>query len=83
MTKPDVLEGMAEVAICTGYRSGRGPEGVPGDPWVLAAAEPVYRTMPGWQDSVRKSRDRAALPSAFKDYVRAIEDLIETKVAII
>ncbi len=39
--------------------------------------------MPGWRDSVRKARDRAALPAAFKDYVRAIEDLIETKVAII
>ena len=84
LTKPDVLEGMSEVAICTGYRvKGEVLKEFPADPWILDAVEPVYRTMPGWRDSVRKSRDRAVLPAAFKDYVRAIEDLIETKVAII
>ncbi len=84
LTKPDVLEGMSEVAICTGYRiRGEVLKDFPADPWALDAAEPVYRTMPGWKDSVRRSRDRAGLPAAFKDYVRAIEDLIETKVAIV
>ena len=84
MTKPDVLEGMAEVSICTGYRfGGEVLKEFPTEPWILGAVEPVYRKMPGWQDSVRKARDRAALPAAFKDYVRAIEDLIETKVAVI
>jgi adenylosuccinate synthase len=84
MTKPDVLEGMAEVAICTGYRvGGEVLKEFPTEPWTLDAVEPIYRKMPGWRDSVRKARDRAALPAAFKDYVRAIEDLIETKVAVI
>ncbi len=84
MTKPDVLEGMAEVSICTGYRVGKDIlKEFPADPWTLGAVEPVYRKMPGWRDSVGKSRDGAALPAAFKDYVRAIEDLIETKVAVI
>jgi adenylosuccinate synthase len=84
MTKPDVLEGMAEVSICTGYRfGGEVLKEFPTEPWILDAVEPVYRKMPGWRDSVRKARDRAALPVALKDYVRAIEDLIETKVAVI
>jgi len=84
MTKPDVLEGMAEVAICTGYRvGGEVLKDFSADPWILDAVEPVYRKMPGWRDSVRKSRAHVALPGAFKDYVRAIEDLIETKVAVI
>ncbi len=84
LTKPDVLEGMAEVAICTGYRvRGEILKEFPADPWILDAVEPVYTKMPGWRDSVRKARAHAALPGAFKDYVRAIEDLIETKVAVI
>jgi adenylosuccinate synthase len=84
MTKPDVLEGMAEVAICTGYRvEGEVLRDFPADPWILDRVEPVYKKMPGWRDSVRKTRAHAALPDAFKDYVRAIEDLIETKVAVI
>ena len=84
LTKPDVLEGMAEVSICTGYRfRGDVLKEFPTEPWILDAVEPVYREMPGWRDSVRKARDRARLPAAFKDYVRAIEDLIETKVAVI
>jgi adenylosuccinate synthase len=84
LTKPDVLEGMGEVSICTGYRvGGEVLKEFPTEPWILAAVEPVYRKMPGWRDSVRKARDSAALPAKFKDYVRAIEDLIETKVAII
>ncbi len=84
LTKPDVLEGMAEVAICTGYRvGGEVLKEFPADPQTLDAVEPVYRKMPGWRDSVREARALSALPAAFKDYVRAIEDLIETKVAII
>jgi adenylosuccinate synthase len=84
LTKPDVLEGMPELAICTGYRvKGEVLKEFPADPWALDAAEPLYKRMPGWKDSVRKSRDHAALPGAFKDYVRAIEDLIETRVAVI
>ena len=84
LTKPDVLEGMPEVAIGTGYRLGRDVlKEFPADPGILDAVTPVYRKMPGWSDSVRKARDLAGLPAAFTDYVRAIEDLIETRVAVI
>jgi adenylosuccinate synthase len=39
MTKPDVLEGMSEVAVCTGYRvKGEVLKEFPADPWALAAA---------------------------------------------
>jgi len=44
---------------------------------------PRYETVPGWKNSVRKARGVASLPPAFRDYVRRIEDLVETKVAIV
>ena len=49
LTKLDVLDGLREVQICTGYRTA--PErsrSFPPTCASLAAAEPVYETMPGW-----------------------------------
>jgi len=84
LTKPDVLEKFGEVRICTGYRyKGEILETFPCEPWILENVTPVWKTLPGWQDSVRGASDAAALPPSFKDYVRVIEDLVETRVAVI
>jgi adenylosuccinate synthase len=84
LTKPDVLEEMDEVQICTAYSyKGEVLKSFPAEPWVLEKAVPVYKTMPGWRNSVHRAREYALLPSAFKDYVREIEDLIETRVGLI
>ena len=84
LTKPDVLEEMAEVRICTAYKyKGEVLKSFPAEPWILEKVVPVYKTMPGWRDSVHGAREYASLPAAFKDYVRRIEDLIETRVALI
>jgi adenylosuccinate synthase len=84
LTKPDVLEEMDEVRICTAYSyKGEVLKSFPAEPWVLEKAVPVYKTMPGWRDSVHRAREYASLPAAFKDYVREIEDLIETRVGLI
>jgi adenylosuccinate synthase len=84
LTKPDVLEEMDEVEICTAYRyKGEVLKSFPAEPWILEKVVPVYKTMPGWRDSVHKAREYASLPAAFKDYVRRIEDLIETRVGLI
>jgi adenylosuccinate synthase len=84
LTKPDVLEGIGDVSVCVGYRyKGDVLKEFPAEPWVLDQVSPVYRTFPGWRDSVHGARDYASLPSSFKDYIAAVEDLIETKTAVI
>ncbi|MCJ7587268.1 MAG: adenylosuccinate synthase [Candidatus Aminicenantes bacterium] len=84
LTKPDVLEELDEIRICTGYRyKGDLLPGFPAEPWILEKAVPEYRTLAGWRNSVHRARDFAALPASFKDYVRTIEDLVEAKVALI
>jgi len=84
LTKPDVLEGLGDVEICTGYRyKGDVLKEFPAEPYVLDEVVPVTRKFPGWKDSVHGARDYATFPAAFKDYVRAIEDLVETRVAIV
>ncbi len=84
MTKPDVLETVGEVKICAGYLyKGEVLRDFPSEPWVLEKVSPVYQTFPGWSDSVRKARRFEDLPRTFKDYMKAVEDLIETPVAVI
>ncbi len=84
LTKPDVLGELAEVSLCTGYRVGREVlTSFPCEPWLLEQVVPVYRTFRGWGESLREAKTPDDLPTAFKDYLRAIEDLVETRVALI
>jgi len=84
LTKPDVLEEFSEVLVCTGYRyKGEVLKVFPPEPWILEKVTPVWRTLPGWKNSVHGASDAGALPRSFRDYVRLIEDLVETRVAII
>ncbi len=84
LTKPDVLEEFDEVLVCTGYTyKGETLKSFPPEPWILENVTPVYRTLPGWRNSVRGASDAAVLPRTFRDYLALLEDLIETRVAII
>src|SRR6058998_1721278 len=49
LTKLDVLDGLESIEICTSYRcGGRTLTEFPSDVSQLAACEPVYESMPGW-----------------------------------
>ncbi|MDH4198705.1 MAG: adenylosuccinate synthetase, partial [Candidatus Aminicenantes bacterium] len=84
LTKPDVLGDLAEVSLCTGYRLGREVlRDFPNEPWLLEKVTPVLRTYRGWGNTLRDTRTPDDFPAAFKDYLRAIEDLAETRVAVV
>jgi adenylosuccinate synthase len=84
LTKPDVLAGLGDIPVCIGYRYKREVlKTFPAEPWVLEKVVPEYRTLPGWPDSLHGAADPEALPPAFVDYVRVLEDLVETRVGII
>jgi adenylosuccinate synthase len=78
----DVLSGLAEVKVCTGYRVGGRVLG-DYDPAVLAGAECVYETLPGWADEIASCRKLAKLPPEARAYVRRIEELIGRPVGFI
>jgi adenylosuccinate synthase len=83
-TKPDVLDGLDEIRICTGYKyRGSLLAGFPTEPWILDKVVPEYKRVPGWKEPLRGARDDRALPQAFKDYLRTIEDLVEAQAAIV
>ncbi|MBP1659728.1 MAG: adenylosuccinate synthase [Candidatus Aminicenantes bacterium] len=84
LTKPDVLSGLGDIPVCTGYRyKGEILKDFPAEPWVLEKVVPEYRTLAGWPESLHGAAEAGSLPPTFRDYVRAVEDLVEAKVAIV
>jgi adenylosuccinate synthase len=84
LTKPDVLAGLKEISVCTGYRyKGERLRSFPIESWVLEKVVPEYRVLAGWPDALRGAADVGSLPRTFTDYVRVLEDLVETRVGII
>ncbi len=82
LMKLDVLDGMPELKICTGYRvKGREVDHLPAGLADQAAAEPVYETMDGWSETTYGARSWRDLPANAVKYVRRIEELIGAPVA--
>ena len=84
LTKLDVLDGFEELKVCTGYRiNGKAFDYLPAGAHNQAAAEPVYETMAGWSGSTERARSWADLPAEAVKYVRRIEEIIETPIALV
>jgi adenylosuccinate synthase len=84
ITKLDVLGGLDELKICTGYRyKDEILTDFPASLRVLSACEPVYETLPGWAEDISGVRNEADLPETTKSYLKRVSELTETPVAII
>ena len=84
LTKLDVLDGFEELKVCIGYRyQGNEYDFFPSGRDAQAGVEPVYETMDGWSESTRGARSWADLPATAVKYIRRIEELIETPVALL
>ncbi len=84
LTKLDVLDGMAELRIATGYDlDGARLDALPVASDAQARVRPVYETLPGWAESTAGARSWAELPAAAVKYVRRIEELIRCPVALV
>ena len=84
LTKLDVLDGLPELRICTGYDvDGAAMRHLPAAPGAQAAARPVYETIEGWSGSTKGARSWADLPAQAIKYVRRIEELVEAPVTLL
>jgi adenylosuccinate synthase len=84
LTKLDVLDGLEEIRICTGYRlRGEMLDHLPAHAADQAAVEPVYESIEGWPQSTAGARSWAQLPAQAIKYIRRIEELIECPVALV
>ncbi len=84
LTKMDVLDGLKELKICTGYElDGKLLDYLPTAADQQARVTPVYETLEGWSESTAGARSWADLPGAAIKYVRRIEELIQCPVALV
>ena len=85
LTKLDVLDGLEEIKICTGYKL---EDGSTVDVPPMAAegyekAVPVYETMPGWSENSFGVTSFDALPQAAQNYIKRLEEITGVPMDII
>jgi adenylosuccinate synthase len=84
LTKVDVLDGFDKLKICVGYElDGETLNYFPAGVGKQARVKPVYITMDGWSESTFGARSWADLPANAVKYIRYLEELIETPVALL
>jgi adenylosuccinate synthase len=77
ITKLDVLDGLPEISICTGYDlGGRMLDILPLDADEIAECRPVYETLPGWSDSTAGLTNWEQLPLNARRYLERMQALI-------
>jgi adenylosuccinate synthase len=81
----DVLSGLPEVSICTGYdgADGKRIDDFPADAAKLSRCRPILETLPGWSGDLTGIRRRADLPTAARRYIDRIETLLALPVRTI
>ncbi len=93
ITKLDVLDGVPELKICTGYRLAPHGSATAGlhdqvisrmpDTPDLERVEAVYETWPGWQTPTRGARTWGDLPPAARAYLVRISELAGAPIALV
>jgi len=84
LTKLDVLDGLPEVRLCTGYRTPNGTlSEFPADLRALASAEPIYETLPGWSAPTKGATRMEQLPPEARRYIERLEEVSGVPCAII
>jgi len=84
LTKLDVLDGLPELQVCTGYRvRGSVIEEMPGDLAQFSACEPIYETIAGWTQPTAGVRKYESLPAEARAYISRIEEITGVPAAVL
>lgn len=84
ITKLDVLDGLEQLKLCVAYGcSGQTLDTYPVGAEALANCEPVYETLPGWQDSTSGLRRYDDLPDNARAYLQRLSELAGAPLALI
>ncbi|MDA9969346.1 adenylosuccinate synthase [Gammaproteobacteria bacterium] len=68
ITKLDVLDAFTEIQVCVDYDDEQNP---------------IYKTLPGWEQETSGIRDFSDLPQAAQDYILFIEGVLDCPVGIV
>jgi adenylosuccinate synthase len=74
VTKLDVLDELAEIPVCVGYKiDGKVTAEIPAHASGYDAIECVYKTLPGWRTSTQGITELGKLPKAAREYLDFLE----------
>jgi adenylosuccinate synthase len=84
VTKLDVLDHLAEIPVCTGYKiNGNVTDVVPADVRGLESIQPIYTKLKGWQQPTDGIRKFEELPEAAQEYLRFQERESGAKIGMV
>jgi adenylosuccinate synthase len=84
ITKLDVLDELEEINVCTAYEiNGERCDHFPTSARRFAQCRPIYKTLPGWQQSTTNCRSWEELPRQAQDYLKFLAELMEVPIAIV
>ncbi|MCR4774205.1 MAG: adenylosuccinate synthase [Prevotella sp.] len=82
MMKSDVLDGFDTIKACVAYKqNGKEINYFPFN--IEEGIEPIYKELPGWKTDMTKMTSEDEFPQAFKDYIKFLEEELETPIAIV
>ncbi|NNF16508.1 MAG: adenylosuccinate synthase, partial [Gammaproteobacteria bacterium] len=84
VTKLDVLDGLDTLKICVGYDiDGVHMDTLPNESQLFSRCEPVYETMPGWQEKTAGITKYEDLPVKARRYLERLSALVDRPLALI
>ncbi len=84
ITKLDVLDAFDTIKVCTCYEvDGERIESFSNAIHNLDKVKPIYREFPGWKTTTSNLTSADQLPSEAVAYIKALEDITETRVSTV
>lgn len=84
ITKLDVMDGMDEIKIGVAYRiNGKEVDILPFGADEVSSCEPIYETLPGWQESTQGVKEYDKLPENARNYLQRLSELCGAPIAIV
>ncbi len=84
MMKLDVLSACDEIKVCTGYKlNGEIINDFPTSTELVAQAEPIYHSFPGWKEDITAVKTLKDLPRKVMDYITYVQQQAQCPIDVI
>lgn len=85
ITKLDVLTGLDNIKICTGYQTDAGQftDAVPSSLKAFSSGVPIYEEFEGWQENIATARTIGQLPLNARKYLNRLSELASVKLTLV
>ena len=82
LMKSDVLDQFKIIKACVGYELKDGTQ-TKELPYDLEGVKPIYQELQGWYTDLTKMSNEEEFPQQFKDYIKFLEEFLETPIKIV